>query len=573
MIKRKRKKTSLLLTLGTTALLIGGGATAYWVLGQKQELSRIMPAGANVVPQDALVALSVSTNPDRWQQLREFGTKESQAGFDRTLSNLRDRFLTPNGYNYQQDIQPWAGKEVTIAFLSQQTKSPEGKLTQQSSKPEQDKQSVVIVLPIDDPVRAIKLLEQPNSPLKQGNWVDRTYKGVQIKEIKVRSTENYSATVLDRRFLVITTDSKATDRAIDAYLGGASLAKTPGYSQALQQIEADRPFAKLYVNIPAAAAVAKNFQQQVSPQGFDQLQQQQGLTTTITLEKEGIRFKSISWLKPNSQKKYIVKNEAGIMPKLLPADTLMMMSGGNLKRFWQDYVQGAESNPMTPFKPQELRNLVKNFSNLDLDKDLVAWMDGEFSLSLIPFPHQSKEDSSSLNSGAGVVFMVKASDRSLAEKSLEQFDRALANKYNLKVEATKIGDLPVINFTSPSQRPKMSHGWLKDNVAFLVLGDNITDAIVPQPKATLASSQLFRNIVPSELKLNNGYFFLDIDRLGIDLTASLLTSLLRLSPDPNTQRMLRNSILPTHAVGITAAISDARSTRIDIFVKLKKVEE
>ncbi|MCL1464821.1 DUF3352 domain-containing protein [Argonema galeatum] len=569
----KGKKPSLLLTLGTTALLIGGGATAYWVLSQRAQLSGILPAGANVVPQDALVALSVSTNPDRWQQLHEFGTKESQAGFDRTLSNLRDRFLAPNGYNYQQDIQSWAGKEVTIAFLSQQTKSPEGKLTQQPSKPEPDKQSVVIVLPIDDPVRAIKLLEQPNSPLKQGNWVDRTYKGVQIKEIKVRSTENYSATVLDRRFLVITTDSKATDRAIDTYLGGASLATTPGYSQALEQIKADRPFAKLYVNIPAAASVAKNFQQQVSPQGFVELQQQQGLATTITLEKEGIRFKSISWLKPNSQKKYAVKNEAGIMPKLLPADTLMMMSGGNLKQFWQEYVQGAESNPITPFKPQELRNLVKNFSNLDLDRDLVAWMGGEFSLCLIPFPQQSSSDSPSLNSGAGVVFMVKASDRSLAEKSLQQFDRALANKYNLKVETTKIGDLPVINFTSPSQGQKMSHGWLKDNVAFLVLGDNITDAIVPQPKATLASSQLFQNIVPLELKPNNGNFFLDIDRLGIDLTASVLTSLFRLSPDPNTQRMLRNSILPTQAVGITTAISDARSTRFDIFVKLKKVEK
>lgn len=569
----KEKKPSLLLTLGVPTLLIGGGATAYWVLSQNSQLSGGLPVGANVVPQDALVALSVSTNPDRWQQLREFGTKESQAGFDRTLTNLRDRFLTPNGYNYQQDIQPWAGKEVTIAFLSQQTKSLEGKLTQQSSKPEQDKQSVVMVLPIDDPVRAIELLEKPNSPLKQGNWVDRTYKGVQIKETKESPTENYSATVLDRRFLVITTDSKATDRAIDTYLGGASLAKTPGYTQALQQIQADRPFAKLYINIPAAAAVAKNFQQQVSPQSFVQLQQQQGLATTITLEGEGIRFKSISWLKPNSQKKYAVKNEAGMMPKLLPADTLMMLSSGNLKRFWQEYVQGAESNPITPFKPQELRNLVKSFANLDLDKDLVAWMGGEFSLSLIPFPQQSSYDSQSLNSGAGVVFMVKASDRRLAEKSLQQFDRAVANKYKLKVEETKIGDRPVINFTSPSQGPKMSHGWLNDNVAFLVLGANITDAIVPQPKATLTESQLFRNIVPSELKPNNGHFFLDIDRLGIDLTASLLTSLFRLSPDPNTQRVLRNSILPTQAIGVTAAVSDARTTRFDIFVKLKKVEE
>ncbi|WP_374796210.1 MULTISPECIES: DUF3352 domain-containing protein [Aerosakkonema] len=569
----KRKKPSLLLTLGTTTVLIGGGATAYWLLSQAQSSSVSLPVGANLVPQDAVVVLSVSALPEQWQQLRQFGTKETQVAFDRTFTNLRDRFLSPNGYDYQQDIQPWAGKEVTFAFLSEQTKSPEGKLTQNSSKPEQPKQSVVMILPIDNPVQAQQLLERPNSPLKQAKWVDRTYKGVPIKEIADNNTDNFSAAVLEGRFLAIATDPTTTNKVIDTYLGGASLIKTPGYAQALQQIQADRPFAKLYVNIPLAATVLKNFQQQVPPQGFSQLQQQQGLATTITLDSEGLRFKSISWLNPNSKKKYTVKNEAGIMPKRLPADTLMMMSGGNLKLLWQEYVQGAESNPISPFKPQELRNLVKEFANLDLDRELVPWMDGEFSFSFIPFPQQSKEDSPYPNSGAGVVFMVKARDRRLAEKSLEKFDLAIANKYQLKVEETKIANQRIVNFTSPSLGSKISHGWLDGDVAFLVLGANIADAIVPQPKAKLADSASFRNIVPSEPKPNNGQFFLDIDRLGIDLTASFFTSLFRRSQDPNTQRILRNHLVPIRAIGVTTAVSDPRSTRFDIFVKLKKVEE
>ena len=578
----KLKKPSLFLTLGATTVLIAGGGAAYWVLSQQQILfSSNLPPGANLIPQDALMAISLSTNPEQWQQLRQFGTKESIAAFDSSLTKLRDRFLTANGYNYQQDIQPWAGKEITLAFLSPQKTSNEAKLTQQPSSPnpspspetETTQQSVVMLLPIANPLQAKQILEQPKSPLKQNNWVERTYKGIPIKETKPNPTENYSTTVINRQFLVITTDPKTTDKVIDTYLGNPSLAKIPGYSQALDKIKANQPFAKLYVNIPIAAAAAKNSQQPLSPQALAQLQQQQGLAATITLQSEGIRFKSISWLKPNSQQKYSVKNEAGMMPKRLPSDTLMMISGGNLKLFWQDYVRGAESNPITPFKPEEPRNWVKNFIDLDLDRDLINWMDGEFSLSLIPFPDQNKQDTPSLNSGAGLVFMVKTNDKNTAQKSLDRIDAVLSDKYKFKVEETKINNLPAINLFSPTQGVKMTHGWLDGSVAFLALEAPVNGAIIPQPKSALADSEQFRTTVPLDLNPNNGHFFMDIDRLGVDRAASLFTFLFRLSPDPNTQIMLRNLITPLRAIGVTAAVSDERSTRFDIFVQPKKVEQ
>lgn len=575
---RKKKKPSLLLTLGTTALIIGGGATAYWVMLQIQPSSDNLPVGANLIPQDALMTLSLSANANQWEQLREFGTPQTQASFDRTLAALRDRFLTSNGYNYQEDIQPWAGKEITLAFLSQPA-PPKGKLTAKSSpspSPEADenRQSVVMILPIDNPLQAKQILEKPNSPLNQANWVDRSYKGIQIKEIKQNTNEIYSATVLEQRFLAIATDSKSIDKVIDTYQGGASVAKTPGYAQALNKIKSDRPLAKLYVNIPLAALAAKNSAQQpLSPQGFAQLQQQQGLAATINLETEGIRFKSISWLKPNSEKKYTLKNNARIMPARLPKDTLMMISGGDLKLFWKEYVQGSEANPLTPFKPQELRRIVKSYTNLDLERDLVAWMGDEYSVSLIPFPQEEKEESTSTNLNTGLLFMVKASDRKLAEKNIAQLDSIVKDKYEFKVEQATVNNKQVINLTSPSLGVKITHGWLKDNVAFLALGSSITNAIVPQPQTTLAETELFRNTIPLELKPNNGHFFMDVDRLGTDTSANIFTILLRLSSEPSTQTILRNSIAPIRTIGVTTATSDERSTRFDLFVKLKKVRE
>ncbi|MFB2839755.1 DUF3352 domain-containing protein [Floridanema evergladense] len=578
---RKNKISSLILTLAVSAAIINGGGAVYWVLTQEKYSNEDLPVGAALIPQDALMALSVSTDERQWQQLREFGTPQSQAGFEQSLAKLRDRFLTANGYNYQQHIQPWLGKQVTLAFLPPPKKTSEGKLTKQitpatqsenadSEVPEVEKQSVVMVLPIDNPIQAKQILEQSQSSVNKNQWTEREYQGVKIKETKVNEDESYSTAVLDTKFLVISTDSRGIDRVIDTYNGAASLANTPGYKEALQKIADNRDFAKLYVNIPAAAVAAKTTQQQLSPQGLEQIQQQQGLAANIILESQGIRFKSISWLKPNSQRRYQISNNAGEMPQLLPANTLMMVSGGNLKQFWQEYVQGAESNPMTPFKPKELRSAVKSFSGLDLDRDLVSWMGGEFSLSLIP---TKQSNTLSTNIEPGIVFMVKSSDRQTAEKNLAQLNAVMSNKYKFKTEKSQLANQPVVNLISPTLGVKMSQGWLNSNVAFFTLGAPIANEIVPRPQKKLTENELFRSTIPSELKPNNGHFFINIERMGVDTTANLLSFLFRLSPDATTQNNLRNQLSPIKAIGVTAAVSDDRSSRFDIFVKLKKVKE
>lgn len=581
---RKKNKSSLIITSAAIAAIITGGAAAYWVLIQEKYSWGKIPVGANLIPQDALMSLSVSTNEQQWQQLSEYGTPQSQAAFTQSLANLRDRFLTTNGFNYQQHIQPWIGKQVTLAFLSPPRKTSEGKLTKQitpatesenaeTEVPEPEKQSVVMVLPIDNPLQAKQILEQGENPFNKNQWTAREYQGVTIKETKINNDESYSTAVIDGRFLVISTDGRGIDRVIDTAKGAASLANTPGYNEALQKIADNQSFANLYVNIPAAAVAAKTGQQQLSPQGLAQIQQQQGLASNIILESQGIRFKNISWLKPNSQRRYKITNSAGAMPQLLPANTLMMVSGGNLKQFWQEYIQGAESNPMTPFKPKELRDAVKNFTELDLDQDLVSWMGGEFSLSLIPANQANQANSDSSNIGPGVVFMVKTSDRKTAEKTLEQLNSIMSDKYKFKAEKSQLANKPVVNLVSPVLGIKMSQGWLDGNIAFLTLGAPVTEEIVPRPKNNLTQNELFRSTVPSELKPNNGHFFLDIERMGIDTTANLLSFLLRLSPDITTQNNLRNQLSPMQAIGVTAAVSDERSSRFDIFVKLKKVNE
>lgn len=547
----EKNKPSLLLTLGASGLLIGGGIAAYWILSQRNWLGD-MPVGANIIPQDALLTVSVATDAAQWQQLREFGTKQTQAELDKNLAELRDSFLTTNGYNYQQDVQPWVGQEVTIAFLPPQN-PPTTKSSPNSSATATNKQSVLMVLPIENSAAAKQILSKPK-PLKQGKWVARNYKGVQIKETQGVPSQNYSTTVLDQRFLVVTDNPKATERVIDTYKGGASIAKTTGYTQALDKIKAQR-FAQIYVNVPAAARVAAgNPSRSFSPQGLAQLRNHQGLASTVILESEGIRFKSISWLKQNSQRVHMVENKAGKMQSRLPADTLMMISGGNLQQLWQDYAQGV-SNPLAPIPPENLRGGVKSLTGLDLERDLLSWM-GEFSLSIIP----AAPTGDSKDFALSLLFMVETSDRLKAEKSLQQLDKVISRQYQFQIQETKVGGKPVFNWISPYGTLTATHGWVDENVAFLTLGAPIVDQIIPKPAITLASTEQFQKTVPA-VSPNNGQFFLNVNPT---VKALPLQQFL-----PNQQTLLE----AMRSIGVTAAVSDQRSVRYDMFVSLKKTEK
>jgi Protein of unknown function (DUF3352) len=554
---KKKKKPSLVLTLSSAGLLIGAGCAAYALLTQGKPLSRDLPVGANIIPQDALFAVFLSTDTRQWDKLRSFGTKDTQAELDKNLVQLRDRFLTSNGYDFQKDIQPWVGEQVTVAVLAPEVNKPASKPVATDGVVA-SQQSMVMVLPVKNPEKASSVLAE-SKVLKQGSLIDRTYQGIAIKESKEDSGEKISSALLDGRFLVITDNPKATEKAIDAYKGKASLATSPGFVDNFPKIANYQPFAQFYVNVPTAAKIAAASPNRHLPaQVLAQLQNNQGLAGTVTLEPEGMRLKGVSWLNPNSQRVLAVENNAGRMQNRLPAETLIMLSGGNVKRLWVDYVSTSQGNPLSPVSPEQLRSGVKSLTNLDLDRDLLSWMGGEFSVSIVP---TTSKEGSPEDFRAALVLMVQASDRKLADASLKQLDDVIKNQYQFQIQQGTVANKPVVNWIAPFGTLTATHGWLDSDVAFLVMGAPVTDKIVSGANNTLASTLAFQTTVPSELNPTNGQFFLDVERTMKNFP---LPSLF-----PNQQALLE----ATRSIGVTSSISDSRSNRYDIFFALKKADK
>ncbi|NEP59891.1 MAG: DUF3352 domain-containing protein [Symploca sp. SIO2G7] len=544
----KKNQLPLLLASGVAIILISGGVAAYFLV-QRHLLQGRAVTSAQLVPEDALLTASISTDTEQWQKLRHYGTPETKAALKKQLAKLKDGFLKANGYNYKEDIQPWLGETVMIAYLESGT----------PTEIPLSKQPDLIVLPIENPVQAKQLLAIANS---KRQLQERTYKGIRIRETKKNKPQQFSAAVLGR-FLVVTQHSQTIEQVIDTYTGEPSVAATPGYIKALSQIKASKSFAQLYLNMPAfSAAAAANSGRSLSPENLAAAEQKQGMATTVTLESEGIRFRSISWLKPDSTSSHRVENRNSNLAKRLPADTMLMLSGGNLEQLWRNYLQGAESNLLTPIPPETLTKGLQGTLDLDWEKDLLPWMGGEFLLGIVPAGEDVlavPNDSQFPKLGAGVVLMVLSRNRLDAEKSFQQLDEVMATRYQFLVEETELEGKPIVRWKSPLGGISATHGWLENDIAFLTFGAPITSSFFPQPEALLTQTPLFKTVAPTKPHPNNGQFFLNFER-------TINSSNLNLPPLPPKQQVLAQAI---NAIGVTAAVSDERTTRFDIFVQLK----
>ena len=549
-----KNKSSLWLTLGAAALLIAGGVATYYFVLSRKALENV-PIGANIVPTDAMMAVSFSTEPKQWEKLREYGTAESKAALNKTIQDWRDRLFTDSGFDYQADIQPWVGDEVMVAWLPHQTITS-GTLPKPDSPPSSPTEpAMVMVFPIANPQKAQEVLAQPKL-LTEGDISQRTYRGIEIIETQGLPTQNYSIAVLGEKFLLVTTDANATDRTIDTFRGEASIAKTPGYANAVEKVQTSRSFAEVYLNIPVAASVASfTSAQPIPPENLEKLQQHQGFVSSVVLESNGINFKGISWYKPSSQKTLIVENQSQEMLERIPDNAMIAMVGGNLKHLWQDYSKDAASNPIAPFNPEALSSSLKQATQMDLEKDFLSWMDGEFSLALIPaIPNKQTPQKFS----AGLALMVETRDRQAAETALEKLDAAMKSK-DFQIQPAQLQGQPVVKWTSPYGGFSVIRGWLEEDVLFATLGAPIANQILPEPQNAIPSDSLFRETVPTELSPNNGSFFVDVEQV-FDRRNLSLPQL------PPAQAVWVNAI---QAIGVTAAVVSDRSTRYDIFVNIK----
>ncbi|MGM0454935.1 MAG: DUF3352 domain-containing protein [Cyanobacteriota bacterium] len=559
--RRNRRKSPPWRALAVVGLILVGGGVVYGLISRRPvNLSLIV--GAEFVPEDALMAVSVSTESGQWRRLRNYGTEGSQARFQEGLTQLQDNLLAGSDYRYEEDIAPWVGDRITLAILP----PPE---IDESTPPEDLRadRANILILPIGNAGRLRSIVAQRQ---EQSGLEERNYRGVTIYEPEIddplsEEAANRPSTlaVVERRFLIVSQESSAVNRAVDAYRDNQSILTIPGYNQAWEALPAT-DLASLFVNVPdSLATLAEDSTRPLNANALETLETQ-GLASTIDLENEGIRFHTLSWLNPESETLLDVENS--LPPTLVnrfPAATMMVMAGSNFNKLWQDYLQDSQANPFLPINGTWIRSALEQTVGVNLDNELLPWMTGEFALGLIP---TARNEETTLP--GSLVVMAETGDIEATETLLRRIDRAVVDRYGFEVnvEVEELGQRRLVTWDTRRKGLSVSHGWLSDSVVFFTVGSPVTEQFLPQPELSLARHSEFNDVVPREPDESNGLFFLNLNptQVGEDgQEQSLDLPLLQLPPE---QQEFLDAI---EAIGVRVGFQDERSGRYDVFVKIE----
>lgn len=527
------------------AAVVIGGAAAYMVLkgGPVDPSSPV--ASAKVVPDEALMATYITSDSAAWSKLQQFGTPETQKMMEQGLKEFQASLLGSSGLDYQRDLKPWVGN-VMIAML------PDAAAAQPAD--------ALLVVEIKDKVKALAFANQ----VKQQKGIktqESDYKGVKISETQQekQTTKTYSAVL--NNHVVLSSNRKAVEQAIDTSKGQPSFASKAGANQILTKgIDLENPIAQIYMpnygeSIKQLIANSPNAAQ-LPPETLKQLEQVESLIVGVGVDDAGVRLKATGKVKP--QKAYAqYKPVPGKVVAQFPAETIALVSGQGIKSTWSAMVEQSKADPQT----QQLVNLVRQrfqLVNLDADKEVFGWMDGEFALGGIA------SNQGILSSvGFGGALVIDTSDRKTAETTLGKLDN-MAKINQIAVAQRKVQGNTVTEWKLPQQQVLLGHGWLDQDSMFIAIGGPLVDVMVAPNKQPLDNSQAFKTATQSLPKPNAGYFYLDMDKTMAVLNNGLLKAQASTMP-PETMSML-NSI---RGVGITVTQPNDTTGQIEMLLALK----
>lgn len=553
----KWSKFSKFKTLGAGAAVLIVGAASYGYLYLRGVFSDVSPlASAKLVPDEALVAGVMSTDGKAWSKLQQFGTTEAQEIITKSIVNLQQQILAENTkIDYAKDIQPWLGSVMFALLPSNPTQVAATSATSEAA-------NYLVVIGIKDKISALsfatKLKKSSGGEKRESN-----YKGVKIWESASKNQNTYIA--LLNEHLVISQQKKSLEAAIDTFKGEPSFADKVGAKLMLENgIDLPNEIAEVYVpeSQNAIAEVVNKYGSisQLTPASMQELKNMRSVVMGVGIDNLGIRMKAIGEIKKEPIKQAEFQPKPGKMVSKFPLNTVALVSGYGISQGWKEAIAKAKKNPQFNAQVNGIRNYLKENVNLDLDKDILPWMDREFAVGAFP-----ATEGVLAPMGFSAALVVKTSDRQAAETALKKLDK-LAQTNSMNIDRRHIQGKPVTEWSN-DRGVLLGHGWLDKESMFVAVGRPIVEAMASSSK-TLEKNQAFQTVTNSLPKPNTGSFYVDMDTVMSVFNSNFLLNL-QLPLDANTCAIL-NSI---RGIGVTANKVNPSTSQMEIVFALKPKEQ
>ncbi|MEZ2318589.1 MAG: DUF3352 domain-containing protein [Microcoleus sp.] len=481
------------LLIAATIIAAGSAAVYFYFKGLTEQVSNPVES-AKVVPEKAIMAAFISPNPQALSLLQRFGTPGTQKLIGQGLKTFQEQSLAGTDIDYDKDLKPWLGG-VMVALLP-----PDGEAKTEPPK-------LLLVVSVKNKISAWNFANKLKS--QQGAKTQESeYQGVKISEITEPTGKGYSVALLDDK-LVIAPLKKPVQLAIDTFKGQPSLATKQSATKFLSDSAGvENPIATVYIADYQAAM--EQFQANLPPNVklpstlFSQFQQVKSMVAGIGVDSAGLRVKTIAQLDPNfpGQKPQAASK---LLPRF-PGETIAVVGGQDIAKIWSQATADAKDIPEVDRGVQQVRDSFKRL-NLDADRDVFGWMNGEFAIGAI-----GSNQGILSQLGMGAVMIFETSDRPAAETMLTKLDAIAKSNPTVSVAPRQVQGKEVTEWKIPQQGTLFGHGWLNQNTMFVAFGGPLVEAIASPPPQPLSTSPSFQAISTSVSPGDRGYFYLDMDK-------------------------------------------------------------
>lgn len=493
-----------ILATGAIAVFLIAAAGFYWIIAQSP-LSLLgggvetYPQATVFIPKQAPAAISLLVNPEKLDALRQLSVPIGKRRQSRLEWNeLKTNLLAQTGLDYSLDIKPWLGEEITLAITSldydrnpQNGVQPGYLLATATKDSELAKEFLQISLSQGAISEAIDLVYEQ-------------YKGVNIisqRSLSPGVEPSIWANAVVGDFVLFANRPEVLREAINnAQAVDLNLARASYYQTALKSIDLPR-IGLAYINLPSASAW---LDKAAVPETADR----QTLTVTLSVKRAGVAAETALIGVNNESDRTPVLSKPVNALSYLPRNNLVAIAGTDLADFWQKIQAGL--NPQTPLA-QLVNQIIANVETsleLNLAKDIFAWVKGEYALALV-----SPSESNNLR----WLFVAENTDKEDLDRAIAHLD-ALARQQGLSVGEFPVSDTNVTAWTrlktasksnsiSLDAEVKGAH-TLKNNYAILADSLETIATALDNHNSFLASSE-FQKIVASLPTENDGYVYVN----------------------------------------------------------------
>jgi hypothetical protein len=496
----------LTLAIIVTVLLSIAGSGLYWVLSTSPLTllkGGIMgePTAAAFIPKQSPIMVSLLVNPNRLEAFSQLiASPAKRKRSHQELEELEQSLLAKTGLNYQKEVKPWLGEEITLAVTSLDYDHS----TQNGIQP-----GYLLVVQTKDPELSKEFLQLSYSESAiAGNYdlVFDTYQGANItykRSLKPIPNSNLFASTVVGNYVLFANHPKVLREALSSVQApDLNLYNAIAYQDALKTIEEPR-IGIFYANFPELSAWLSHLAVPEKPDIT------QTLTVALSLKSEGLVAKTaLIGVKDQKNPLPLLSQPVGTLD-YIPSNALLTAAGTNLNQFWQQVETGLDTD--SPLQQLIYRTIesVQTPWNLDLSQDVFSWVKGDYSLALM----------NSANSGKPEwVFVTESLDPTETENALIHLDK-LAKNQGYSVDKLTVADQSVTAWTKLKTSAKNKITRLEAEVkgAHLQMGNyeilttslEAMSQVLSANQNPLVASTKFQQAISALPTENNGYFYLD----------------------------------------------------------------